>query len=306
VTSDTVYADLRPLMFSLAYRMVGSVTEAEDIVQEAFLRYYRAGRDGAEVEAPRAYLATVTTRLAIDTLRSARARRESYFGPWLPEPLVADPNADPAHRAEMNETLSIALLVVLETLTPTERAVYVLREAFGYEYPEIARIVGRSVDNCRQLVVRARRHVEERRPRFAVDRQQHVEVARRFFAACATGDAKELAALLADDVTIYGDGGGRATATAAPVVGALRVGRFLAGLVHQAARWGIEMTEVLVNGEPGLLARDADRRVVSVLALEIDGDRVTAIYSMVNPDKLGHLGPTSDVALRSPDALRKR
>ena len=177
------YAEFRPLMFSIAYRMTGSISDAEDIVQEAFLRLTRVLRDGTIIDSPKAYLATATTRLAISHLRSARVRRESYVGAWLPEPLLADDEPDPAERAEMSDSLSMAFLVLLESLTPTERAVFLLHEVFGYDYKEIAGITGKSETNCRQILVRARHHVDDGKPRFDASREQREEVARRFFAA---------------------------------------------------------------------------------------------------------------------------
>jgi RNA polymerase sigma-70 factor (TIGR02957 family) len=298
VTGDTVFQELRPLMFTLAYRMLGSVTEAEDIVQEAFLRYHRAGLDGVEIQTPKAYLATVTTRLAIDELRSARARRESYVGPWLPEPIVTSEADDPARSAEIRDELSMALLVVLETLGPVERAVYLLHDVFDYGYADVAKIVDRTEDNCRQLAVRARRHIEERRPRFPVDRAQHTELARSFLAACACGDAAELAKLLADDVTFVGDGGGKAMAAREPIVGAVRVIRFLLGLLRQAAKQGVSIDAVRVNGQLGIRTRDAAGDLISVIALDIVDGRVATLHSVINPDKLRHLGPVSGAAQR--------
>src|ERR1700735_353922 len=185
---EEAYQEFRPLMFSIAYRMTSSVSDAEDIVQEAFLRLTRAIRDGVTLASPKAYLATVTTRLAISHLRSARVRRESYVGAWLPEPLIASTEPDPAERAEMADSLSMAFLVLLESLTPTERAVFLLHEVFGYNYQEIAGIIGKSEANCRQIFLRARRHVNEGKPRFEASREQRDEVARRFFAAASGGD----------------------------------------------------------------------------------------------------------------------
>ena len=208
------YAEFRPLMFSIAYRMTGSISDAEDIVQEAFLRLTRVLRDGASIDSPKAYLATATTRLAISHLRSARVRRESYVGAWLPEPLLSGTEPDPAERAEMSDSLSMAFLVLLESLTPTERAVFLLHEVFGYDYKEIAGITGKSEPNCRQILARARHHVDEGKPRFEASREQREEVARRFFEAAGGGDLAALLELLAPDVTMVGDGGGKAWAAA--------------------------------------------------------------------------------------------
>src|SRR5437870_11848500 len=217
------YEELRPLMFSIAYRMLGSVTDAEDIVQEAILRFHRESLEGTVIESPKAYLSAITTRLSIDHLRSARVRRESYVGSWLPEPLVTDESDDVELHAETADSLSLAFLVLLESLTPVERAVFLLREVFDYGYGEIAAILGKSEDNCRQLAVRARRHVEARKPRFEASRRRREELARRFFAAAEQGDTEGLVGLLAADAVAYGDGGGRALAFPHPVHGRERV-----------------------------------------------------------------------------------
>ena len=228
--------ELRPAAFAIAYRMLGSVAEAEDVVQEALLRVLRALEEGERIESPRAYVATVATRLAIDELRSARVRRETYVGEWLPEPLLADPADDPARQAEMADSLSLAFLVLLESLSPEQRAVLLLRDVFDYGYDEIAAIVGKSEDNTRQLAARARRHVEEGRPRFEPSREQRDELARRFFAAAQEGDLGGLEALLAHDVVLHGDGGGKAPALARAVQGRTRVARTLMAWMRQGAR----------------------------------------------------------------------
>ena len=297
------YAEFRPLMFSIAYRMTGSIGDAEDIVQEAFLRLTRALRDGTSITSPKAYLATVTTRLAITHLRSARVRRESYVGTWLPEPLVTDELApatapDPAERAEMSDSLSMAFLVLLESLSPTERAVFLLHEVFGYDYRAIAEITGKSEANCRQILVRARHHVDEGKPRFEASREQRDEVARRFFDAADGGDLSGLLELLAPDVVMIGDGGGKGQALLEPAHGSERVARFLLGLLRRAQHEGTYVVPTLVNGQPGVLIYDAEDRVVGVISLDIADGLVQAIRSVVNPDKLQHLGPTSDLYLR--------
>jgi RNA polymerase sigma-70 factor, ECF subfamily len=293
---DDAYRELRPLLFSIAYRMVGSVSEAEDVVQEAFLRFHRATRESVEVESPKAYLSTVTTRLAIDHLRSARVRRERYVGAWLPEPLATDPEADAARHAETADSLSMAFLVLLERLSPVERAVFLLHEVFGYGYAEIAGVVGKSEDNCRQIAARARRHVEARRPRFEASRRQREELARRFFAAVEQGDTEGLVGLLAADAVMYGDGGGKAPALASPLHGAQRVARYLLGLARQARVIGVGLRPAEVNGQLGAMAYDHDGHVVGVLDLDIADGRVQAVRSIVNPDKLRHLGPVGDLA----------
>ena len=277
--------DVRPLMLSIAYRMVGSFSEAEDIVQEAFLRLHEAG----DVESPKAWLSTVVTRLSIDHLRSARVRREQYPGTWLPEPVLADPAPDAAVRAE---SLSLAVLVLLESLTPVERAVFVLREAFDFGYDEIAAIVDKSQDNVRQLAVRARRHVDERRPRFEPSREQRDELMQRFVAALQQGDTEPLVELLAEEATFYGDGGGKAPQIWAPVAGGEAIARMLAGFQRVAVRRGYSLRLAEVNGDPGLLGFDADGTLIAAQAFEISGGRIQAIRSIVNPDKLAHISST--------------
>jgi RNA polymerase sigma-70 factor (ECF subfamily) len=289
------YQELRPLLFSIAYQMVGSASEAEDLVQEAYLRFHRAVAGGAEVASPKAYLSAVTTRLAIDHLRSARTRREQYVGAWLPEPLVTGEDADPASHAETADSLSLAFLVLLERLSPVQRAVFLLHEVFGYGYAEIAGLVGRSEDNCRQIAARARRHIEAGRPRFEASRREREELARRFFAAIDQGDTEGLVGLLAADAVIYGDGGGKAPAVTVPVHGAERVARFLLGLARRGRAVGMVVTPAEINGHPGALIVDPAGRLLGVLALDIADGRVQTVRSIVNPDKLGHLGPVGDV-----------
>jgi RNA polymerase sigma-70 factor (ECF subfamily) len=277
VTSDA-YERLRPLSFSIAYRMLGSVAEAEDIVQEAFLRLHR---DGEDVEHPKAFVATVTTRLAIDQLRSARVRRETYTGPWLPEPVITDSRPD-------DDSVSMALLVTLESLTPVERAVFLLHDVFDYGYDEIAEIVGKTRENCRQLALRARRHVDARQPRFEPSREQREQLAARFFDAVREGDLDGLVALLAEDAVITGDGGGKASALPAPLVGSRKIAPVLLGFMRIAARRGYELEFTEVNGMPGALVRE-DGQILSAMSLDIVDGRIAAVYSVVNPDKLGHL-----------------
>lgn len=287
-----MFEELRPLMFSLAYRMVGSVGEAEDLVQEALLRLHGAGDD---IESPKAYATAVVTRLAIDHLRSARVRRESYVGPWLPEPIVDERAPDPAERAELAESLTMGVLVLLESLTPVERAVFLLREAFDYGYDEIAQIVGKTPENCRQLAVRARRHVEARKPRFEPSRERREELGRRFVEAFAQGDVDGIVEMLAEDVVLYGDGGGKAPAIRSPMHGRERVARTVAAFARQAKVTDVHAEIVSVNGEPGALFRTSDGRLVSAMSLDVVDGRVQTLRSIVNPDKLAHLGPVSDV-----------
>jgi RNA polymerase sigma-70 factor, ECF subfamily len=293
--SDDAYQQLRPLLFSIAYRMVGSVSEAEDIVQEAFLRFHDAVRKGVQVESPKAYLSTATTRLAVNHLRSARVRRERYVGTWLPEPLLTDATDDAAQHAETADSVSMAFLVLLESLSPVERAVFLLREVFGYGYDEIARVVGKTEDNCRQLAARARRHVEAKKPRFEASRKQRDELARRFFAAVEEGDTEGLVGVLAADVVVYGDGGGKAPAVAQPIHGRQRVARFLLGLGRQARLQGLHLRVASINGQPGALTFDRDGRLLAALSLDIADGQVQTVRSIVNPDKLRHLGPVTDL-----------
>jgi RNA polymerase sigma-70 factor (ECF subfamily) len=287
-----LFEELRPAAFAIAYRMLGSVSEAEDVVQEAFLRLHRMLREGERVESPRAYLSTVVTRLCIDQLRSARARRERYVGEWLPEPLLASDEADPARHAEVADSLSLAFLVLLESLSPEQRAAFLLREVFDYPYDQIAAIVATSEQNARQLVARARRHVEQRRPRFEPSRAQRERLARRFFAAAQDGDLGALEELLAHDVTLHGGG------LPQPLKGRVRVARtLLAGLRTATTRLGgVSLREVTVNGQPGAMVLDPSERLIGVLALDIaEGGQIQTVTSVVNPDKLRHLGPLADL-----------
>jgi RNA polymerase sigma-70 factor (TIGR02957 family) len=288
--------ELRPRAFAIAYRMLGSVSEAEDVVQEGLLRLHRALDRGERIESPRAYLSTVVTRLGIDHLRSARVRRESYVGEWLPEPLVTSPEEDPAHHAEVADSLSLAFLVLLESLSPEQRAVFLLREVFDYPYDRIAEIVGKTEVNVRQLAVRARRHVEEGRLRFEASREQRDELARRFFAAAQKGDLEGLEGLLADDVVLHGDGGGKVPALARPLHGRNRVARTLLAWTRAGVRiGGVSLRPVEVNGQPGAMSFDPDGKLINVLALDIADGQIQAVRSIVNPDKLRHLGPLADV-----------
>jgi RNA polymerase sigma-70 factor (ECF subfamily) len=286
--------DLRRLLFSIAYRMVGSVSDAEDLVQEAFLRLHREQREGAEIESPKAFLTTVITRLSIDHLRSARVRREEYVGEWLPEPLLVDPHPGPADQAEMSDTLSLAFLVLLESLTPLERAVFLLHDVFGYSYAEIGQVVDKSEDNCRQIALRARRAVDAGRPRFEPSEEERRRVAERFFAAL-TGDASDIAAVLSEDVVLHGDGGGKAPAIARALHGAERVSRTFANWVKQGARLGATMDPVVVNGQPGAVFRTGSGEVVSVLMIKVTDGKVSELFSIVNPDKLRHVGEVADL-----------
>jgi RNA polymerase sigma-70 factor (TIGR02957 family) len=288
---------LRPRAFAIAYRMLGSVAEAEDVVQEGLLRLHGRLEAGEEIESPQAFLSTIVTRLAIDELRSARARRETYVGEWLPEPIVSDPDSDPAERAELADSLSLAFLVVLESLTPEQRAVFLLREVFDYPYDRIAGIVGRSEDASRQLAARARRRVAAAEPRFETTPEQEERLASEFFAAVGDGDLESLERLLAADVELHGDGGGKAPALARPIAGRTRAARTLVAWSRAAARFGgVEIRRVAVNGQPGATVSLPDGRLINVIALELGDGEVRAVRSIVNPDKLGHLGPLADLS----------
>jgi RNA polymerase sigma-70 factor (ECF subfamily) len=272
-------ADLRPLMFSIAYRMTGGVTEAEDLVQEAFFRLERARQNGAVVESPKAYLATATTRLAIDHLRSARVRRESYVGTWLPEPIVTDLHDSPEQMAELSDSLSMAFLVLLESLSPVERAVFLLREVFDYPYEDVAQIVGKSETNCRQIFGRARHHLGAHRARYEASSEHSEALLQSFLVAARDGD-----------------GGGKATAIRQPLYGRDRVATFIIGLFKQAPQLGVTVEPVLVNGGPGIITHDPEGKVISVLSFEILDGVVQTVRGIVNPDKLQHLGAVSDMA----------
>jgi RNA polymerase sigma-70 factor (ECF subfamily) len=292
---DALLDTLRPVAFGIAYRMLGSVSEAEDVVQEALMRVHRSLDAGQEIASPRAFVATITTRLSINELKSARVRRESYVGDWLPEPIVTDANDDPARHAETADSLSLAMLVLLETLSPEQRAVLLLHDVFGYEYREITAIVGKTEDNVRQLAARARRHVEQRRPRFETTRERRDELARRFFAAAERGDLAGLEALLAHDVELTGDGGGKVPALARSLRGRARVARALVQWFGVIGRLpGVSLRPAEVNGGPGMLFLDASEAVIGVGALEIVDGQIAGVGSIVNPDKLRHLGPVSD------------
>jgi RNA polymerase sigma-70 factor (TIGR02957 family) len=288
--------ELRPRAFAIAYRMLGSVSEAEDVVQEALLRLHGVLDAGEEIAAPEAYLATVVTRLGINRLRSAQMQRETYFGEWLPEPVVTGGLDDPAVHAEMSDSLSLAFLVLLERLTPEQRAVFLLREVFEYGYDAIAGIVGKSEAACRQLAVRARRHIERDKPRFEASRQEQDELARMFITATQTGDLDGLEALLAHDVALHGDGGGKVRALAHPLFGRRQVARRVLSFM-QVVRGidGFSTRPVDVNGHPGAVGLDGQQRVLFVLSLDIAGGQIQDIRGIVNPDKLRHLGPVSDL-----------
>jgi RNA polymerase sigma-70 factor (ECF subfamily) len=300
---ETDAVGYRPLLFSIAYGMTGSVGDAEDIVQDAFLGLTRARQAGTTIIDLKAYLTTAVTRLGINHLRSARVRRETYVGEWLPEPVVVPAGEPgPAEHAELADSLSMAFLVLLEALTPVERAVFMLREVFGYGYRDVAEITGKTEVNCRQIFARARQRIaaggklRDDAPALAARRAEGEELARRFFEALAGGDINELLGMLAPDVAVHGDGGGKAQAIGKPVVGRERVARLFTQLLRRLAMFGATLRPAWVNGQPGAVFYDAEDRVISVIELDIADGMIQAMRSVVNPDKLGHVGPVSDLA----------
>ncbi|MGW2222909.1 RNA polymerase sigma-70 factor [Nonomuraea sp. NPDC001684] len=290
MTRTEEFQELRPLLFAIAYRILGSVSEAEDAVQETWLRYEGAA---AQPDSPKAFLSATVTRISIDVLRSARVRREAYVGPWFPEPLLTDPYQDPERSAELADSVSMAALILLERLSPLERAVFVLREVFAFSHREIASAVERSEAACRQLAVQARRHMDAGRPRFQADRRSRDRLAGRFFGALREGDVEGLRELLAADVRLVNDGGGKIGSTL-PVLGLAKVARVLSAAVAPFARIGAVLEAHEVNGQPGAIIRDRDGQIVSIWTLDILDGRIQTIRSIVNPDKLRHLGPVAD------------
>jgi RNA polymerase sigma-70 factor (ECF subfamily) len=288
------FEELRPLLFSIAYRILGSVGEAEDAVQETWIRYHASATVPVSLKS---FLCAIVTRVSIDVLRSARVRRETYVGHWLPEPLLTDapaPYADPEHTAELADSVSMAALLVLERLSPEQRAVFVLHDVFGFPFSEIAGVVGKSEATCRQLAARARRHMDDERPRFDVDRKEREELAGRFFGALIEGDVDGLRELLAADAEVYGDGGGKAPQWMRVVVGIDNVARMLGGLGQRFAGTGLSAEPHEVNAQPGAVIRDADGKVINVLALDVVGGKIQVVRSVINPDKLRHVGPVAD------------
>jgi RNA polymerase sigma-70 factor, ECF subfamily len=291
MTRNEEFEKLRPLLFAIAYRILGGVTDAEDAVQETWLRYESSP---TQPTSPKAFLSAVVTRVSIDMLRSARARRETYVGQWFPEPLLTDPYEDPARSAELADSVSMAALLLLERLTPLERAVFVLREVFGFAFPEIAPAVGRSEAACRQLAARARRHMDAGRPRFEADRREREELATRFFDALRDGDIDGLRELLAADVEMVADSGGKAPALARSVFGADNVARVLVSVFPLLIKIDARVEPCALNGQPGAIVRDRDGKVVGTLTLDVLGGRIQTIRSVANPEKLEHVGPVAD------------
>lgn len=291
MTRVAEFEELRPLLFSIAYRILGSVSEAEDAVQDTWLRYAASATEPASVKS---FLAAVVTRTSIDVLRSARARRETYVGPWFPDPLVADPYEDPERAAELADSVSMAALLLLERLSPLERAVFVLRDVFGFEFTEIAAAVDRSEAACRQLAVRSRRHMEEGRPRFATEHREREELAARFFDAFREGDVDGLKVLLAADVQAVADGGGKGPAFIKPVVGVDNVSRLIGAFAPLLGGVGLVQELHEINHQPGAIFYDREAKVVATMVLDVLDGRIQTIRTLVNPDKLEHLGPVAD------------
>jgi RNA polymerase sigma-70 factor (ECF subfamily) len=303
VTRTQEFEQLRPLLSAIAYRILGSVSEAEDAVQETWLRYETSP---TEPRSAKAFLSAVVTRISIDVLRSARVRREEYVGPWFPEPLLTDPYQDPARSAELADSVSMAALVLLERLSPLERAVFVLREVFGFGFPEVASAVGRSEAACRQLAVRARHHMDAGRPRFEADRREREELATRFFDALRDGDLDGLRELLAADVSLVGDSGGKAPQLARTIFGAEKVARVLASVFPRLARIDVTLEPHEVNVQPGAILRDRDGKILNTWALDILDGRIQTIRTVTNPDKLGHVGPVADAWAAAREANHAR
>jgi len=288
VTLDRAFAELRPAMFALAYRITGNRADAEEIVQDAFLRLHDAAPQDA-VRSLKAYLATITARLSLNRLRDQRARRETYVGEWLPEPL---PTGDePGVRAE---DVSFALLTILERLSPLERVVFVLRNAFDLTFEEIVPVAGRNAVTCRKIFNRARTRIRQERPRFDVDRARHRALLQSFLAAARGGDTAKLVALLDDNVVLHGDGGGKALAIKKPVVGRLAVAQFIVA-VTRTLPGGVAEEEIELNGAPGLVLTAGGRPVVAIL-IDTDGERILSVFAVANPDKLDALGAARPMA----------
>jgi RNA polymerase sigma-70 factor, ECF subfamily len=291
MTRGEEFEQLRSLLFAIAYRILGSVSEAEDAVQETWLRFEASP---TQPMSTKAFLSAAVTRISIDVLRSARVRRETYVGEWFPEPLLTDPYEDPERSAELADSVSMAALMLLERLSPLERAVFVLREVFGFGFPEVASAVGRSEAACRQLAVRARRHMDAGRPRFEADRREREELAARFFDALREGNVDELRELLAADVQLVGDSGGKAPQLAKAIIGAGNVARMLASIFPWLIRIDVTLEPHEMNGQPGAILRDRDGGVLNTCALDILDGQIQTIRTVSNPDKLGHVGPVAD------------
>jgi len=304
VTRVEDFEGLRPLLFSIAYRLLGSVGEAEDAVQETWLRWEASGVEPVSVKS---YLSTIVTRVSLDVLRSARVRREAYPGPWFPEPLLEDPYEEPERAAELADSVSTAALLLLERLSPLERAVFVLRDVFGFGFGEIASAVDRSEAACRQLASRARRHMEEGRPRFAVDRREREELASRFFDALRVGDVDSLREVLAADVQMVADGGGKGPLFGRGMFfGIDHVARVIQVAAQTFAPLDVVIEELEINGQPGAVFRDGAGKVGGTMVLDVVDSQIVAIRGVTNPDKLTHLGPVADGMAMLDEAKRRR
>jgi RNA polymerase sigma-70 factor (ECF subfamily) len=280
------FSQYRGLLFSVAYRMLGSVADAEDMVQETFIRWQQAAND--EIQSPRAFLVTVITRLSINQLQSARVRREEYVGEWLPEPLVTDPGSDPLGVLKLDESLSMAFLLLLERLTPMERAVFLLREVFEHEYEEIAKVLGQSESNCRQILSRARQHVGDIRRRFDASAREHDDLLKRFIQATRSGDMKGLVDLLSSEVVLHTDGGGKAVALAKEVRGADKVAGTIIERMATTLPKNLVARMTRINGKPGLISY-LKGKPFSALTVDFRDGLAQAIYVVTNPEKLAHL-----------------
>lgn len=289
MTPTETFNQVRTYLFAIAYRMLGSVMDAEDMVQETYLRWQQAVDSGEEIESPQAYLAAILTRLCIDYLRLARVQRETYVGEWLPEPLVMEAVPAGEEMTLLSESLSIAFMVLLESLSPTERAAFLLREVFDYEYAEVAEIVGKEEANCRQMVSRARRRLADGRPRFQASAAEQEQITFQFAQACQHGDMAGLLQLLAEDVVEYSDGGGQVTAAIKPIYGADKVARFFLGLLKKLPP-GLATRLGIANGQPAIFSY-LNGQPINVTVLDIDNGRIRRLYNIVNPDKLRHIRP---------------
>jgi RNA polymerase sigma-70 factor (ECF subfamily) len=305
MTRTEEFTELRPLLFAIAYRILGSVSEAEDAVQETWVRYETSATEPTSVKS---FLSAVVTRIAIDVLRSTRVRRESYVGNWFPEPLVDDPYDDPERAAELADSVSMASLLLLERLSPLERAVFVLRDVFDFDFAEIGSAVGRSQDACRQLAVRARRHMKEGRPRFDADRRERQELATRFFDAIRDGEVDGLRELLAADVQLVSDSGGKAPQWGNGAFGADDVARLLGAFIPWLTEIEVTIEQHELNGQPGAIFRDREGRVLNTWTVDVLDGRIQAIRTVLNPEKLGHVGPVADAwaVLHEATAARRR
>ena len=283
---EETFLSHRPRLFGLAYRMLGSRSDAEDVLQDAYLRWQTAPRD--ELRSPEAWLVTVVTRLSIDRLRDAKQEREAYTGPWLPEPLVGEEAETPEHASELASDVSFVFLMMLERLAPEERAVFLLREVFDVDYPEVAQMLGKSEASCRQMLHRAKERVRQERPRFQVNPVAHRQLLERFIAATGSGKREDLLALFAKDVRLASDGGGKVRAVLRVLEGAERVMRFYTSISRLAVGHSLAYRHAEINGQPGLL-QFLDGKLTGALTLVTDGTRILEIYSVRNPDKLKHI-----------------